>query len=82
MKRRRKTPPGALRSGAGKGPLRKVVGHKMVAVGSQGTEVLHEELECGHTQPIKQDAFGPTNAVRRRCSRCRKEQETEEDDAQ
>lgn len=27
--------------------------------------------ECGHVRPPKQDIYGPTNAVRRRCGMCR-----------
>ena len=29
-----------------------------------------EILECGHEQRPRQDCFGETNAVRRRCRKC------------
>jgi len=37
-----------------------------------------ETLECGHEQPRKNDIYGPTNALRRRCRRCFRERETPE----
>lgn len=29
-----------------------------------------EVLECGHEQRPRQDCFGETNAIRRRCRKC------------
>lgn len=47
-----------------KSPLRKIVGH----------EDFKEILECGHRQYPVTDIYGETNAVRRRCWQCRKEE--------
>lgn len=44
-------------------PLRKIVGYEA------GMEVL----ECGHRQRPVSDAFGETNANRRRCKQCGRE---------
>lgn len=46
------------------GPLRKIVAE----------EGSSELLECGHRQRRKHDIFGPTNAYRRRCRQCRREE--------
>jgi hypothetical protein len=48
------------------GPFRRVVDHGTRPDGTTG-----ERYECGHLAGIKQDAFGETVAVRRRC-RCQK----------
>lgn len=48
-------------------PLRKVVGY---VPHPEYPAVTLEELECGHTQHIKQDMVGETNAERRRCGKC------------
>lgn len=48
------------------GPLRRVVSE---GVNEHGVQT--ETLECGHTIHRKQDAFGHTNAYRRRCRHCR-----------
>lgn len=46
-------------------PLRAVVSE---GVNEHGTQT--ETLECGHVVHRKQDAFGHTNAYRRRCRHC------------
>ena len=57
-------------------PLRKIIGTKFVNVGiNYEMFLLHEELECGHVQLPKHDIFGETNATRRRCRECGKENE-------
>lgn len=61
-------------NGSANGPLRKIVEYQEIQVGRIGT-VIHELLECGHLVLPKQDIFGPTNAVRRRCRHCVKERE-------
>lgn len=33
---------------------------------------IREVLECGHCQPERHDLIGPTNAVRRRCAKCKR----------
>lgn len=48
-------------------PLRKIVGNSIDAYG-----VMTEVLECGHEQRPREDIIGPTNAYRRRCSKCAK----------
>ena len=48
------------------GPLRRVV-----AEGVNEHGVQTETLDCGHVIHRKQDAFGHTNAYRRRCRHCR-----------
>lgn len=35
------------------------------------TTIWVEVLECGHKQAVKTDIYGETNAVRRRCRKCR-----------
>jgi hypothetical protein len=61
-------------------PLRKVIGHIEIEAGY--SEDLcgmlyynHELLECFHHQAQKQDIYGPTNAARRRCLQCQKEEQ-------
>jgi len=57
-------------------PLRKIVDRPMVSIGNDGeTEYFmrKELLECGHIVSPKQDIYGPTNAARRRCPQCHKE---------
>ena len=54
-------------------PLRKIVGYEDREVPLASGEVyVHqvEILECGHRQGMKQDHYGDTNAVRRRCRQC------------
>ena len=60
-----------MRRKTGRGPLRKVTGY---AINEYGGTV--EVLECGHQQYPRQDRSGETNAYRRRCWRCRKNEET------
>lgn len=50
-------------------PLRRVIGE---GVNEHGVET--ETLECGHVVRRKSDIIGPTNAYKRRCRFCRKEQ--------
>lgn len=50
--------------GRRKGPLRKITGIN--------PDTRREILECGHEQYPVSDAFGRTNAVRRRCIHCGK----------
>ncbi len=57
------------------GPLRKIVGHKhpVIELGGIAREVTGiwvEILECGHEQNQKSDFIGHTNAERRRCKKC------------
>ena len=49
-----------------KGPLRRVIEEFWTAGGSK-----RERLECGHVIWAPVDYFGPTNADRRRCWKCR-----------
>lgn len=58
----------ARRSGTALGPLRKVVTEGVNEYGGQT-----ETLECGHTINRKKDHVGYTNAFRRRCRHCMKE---------
>lgn len=53
--------------GAAIGPLRAVI-----AEGVNKYGVQTETLECGHVVRRKSDIYGPTNAYRRRCWKCRK----------
>ncbi len=52
-------------NGSKSGPLRKVVSSWFVG------EVPFEKLECGHEIVAKRDLMGFTNAVRRRCRKCK-----------
>jgi hypothetical protein len=52
-------------NGSDGGPLKKIVGTCWVG----GARM--EALECGHLQMPKRDLMGETNAVRRRCCRCK-----------
>lgn len=55
----------------GLAPLRRVVGYvDHHPLSGRDVTVRHELLECGHHAPPKQDAFGETNAYRRRCRQC------------
>ena len=56
-------------NGTQRGPLRKVVSE---GVNAHGVET--ETLECGHVIRRKHDLMGPTNAYRRRCRKCKKEE--------
>ena len=61
-------------------PLRKVISHIQIEAGYSEDLCLtlyytHELLECFHHQMQKQDIYGPTNATRRRCRDCLKEDE-------
>ena len=47
-------------------PLRKIMETRL----DDKTRRVVEILECGHEQKQKMDAFGPTNAYRRRCRQC------------
>ncbi len=52
-------------------PLRKVADFFRNDCGSE-----MERLECGHEIHVKQDIYGPTNALRRRCKKCLSEGRT------
>lgn len=56
-----------------KGPLRKVVDRYMIdPITKERTStsgVLIEVLECGHIVRTRQDIYGETYAVRRRCKK-------------
>lgn len=52
-------------------PLRMIIGTRDVVVTESGRTVPMEVLDCGHEQPVKQDIYGDTHPVRRRCRRCR-----------
>ena len=56
-----------MKSDRSKAPLRKIV-DTFWPFGPGGSAV--EVLECGHQQNQLQDHIGPTNANRRRCSKC------------
>lgn len=55
-----------------KGPLRRVLHHEQrrsednIPLG-----IFDEVLECGHRLLQKSDIYGPNNAYRRRCHKCR-----------
>lgn len=49
-------------------PLRLVIGFRR---NPTFPELLQEVYECGHARSPKQDAYGETNALRRRCGKCR-----------
>lgn len=48
-------------------PLRLVIGFRR---NPTYPELLQEVYECGHARSPKQDAYGETNALRRRCAKC------------
>jgi hypothetical protein len=57
-------------------PLRKIIGYRQVDVSlTPGMPMFlqHEVYECGHTALAKHDIYGETNAVRRRCRKCREQ---------
>ena len=56
---------GGKKNGSDAGPLRKIV--RWV----DGHTFKHQLLECGHTKREGRDIFGPTNADRRRCRKCK-----------
>lgn len=58
-------------NGSDGGPLRRVVesGHN-----TAGQRI--ETYECGHVCEAKRDLMGYTNAVRRRCWQCKKQEQT------
>lgn len=56
-------------NGSQSGPLRTIVAE---GVNEQGVHT--ETLECGHVIRRKKDLFGYTNATRRRCRKCKKEE--------
>jgi hypothetical protein len=57
------------------GPLRKVVSYHQNEYGAD-----REVLECGHEIGRKEDAYGYTTASRRRCWKCRDEQQRLEEE--
>jgi hypothetical protein len=59
-----------------KGPLKKIVREfvqQRKGIGGYTYFDRMEELECGHIMHQKSDIYGPTNAVSRRCWKCRDE---------
>ena len=54
-------------NGARSGPLRKIMSVRCLS------DIPWETLECGHEVMAKRDLMGFTNAVRRRCWKCKKE---------
>lgn len=52
-------------------PLRKIVGWAVLPLEGTHTEIEHEVYECGHVGLQKQDIYGHTNAMSRRCAKCR-----------
>ena len=54
-------------NGSRAGPLRKIVSTEYKG------DTPFETLECGHTIMAKRDLMGFTNAVRRRCWKCKHE---------
>lgn len=52
-------------NGSHRGPLRRIVATEYVG------DIPRETLECGHVQTATRDLMGYTNAVRRRCWRCK-----------
>lgn len=72
--KRPRTPPATV------APLRKVIGHIQIEAGYHEATCMtlyytHELLECFHHQMQKQDIYGPTNATKRRCHACVKEEQ-------
>lgn len=60
-------------------PLRRVIREETEIISQAGgvdVRVHVEVLECGHRVRPRQDCFGETHAVRRRCSKCAKEGKT------
>lgn len=53
-------------------PLRRIVRRADLPAWPGGPAIPMDILECGHAYSPKQDAYGPTNAARRRCHRCAK----------
>lgn len=65
---------GGKNNGSSNGPLRKIVGWVDVPLGvfyGKQQTVKRQLLECGHTKPEGRDIFGPTNADKRRCRKCK-----------
>ena len=60
--------PNPQNNGSGKGPLRKVVD---VVPDPQFKGLTKELLECGHLAGRTSDIFGHRPAERRRCSKCK-----------
>jgi len=54
-----------------KDPLRKIVADRY----EPATDRVVEILECGHEVRRREDVIGETNAYRRRCRKCRKDNE-------
>ena len=54
-------------NGSHTGPLRKIVSTEYKG------DAPFETLECGHALMAKRDLMGFTNAVRRRCWKCKQE---------
>lgn len=53
------------------GPLRKIV-NSGTGINPAYPLSVYELLECGHLQLPVQDLIGPTNAYRRRCTKCKR----------
>lgn len=54
-------------------PLRRIVRRFSETVENADGVRVHlarEELSCGHVVAPRQDIYGPTDAIRRRCRRC------------
>lgn len=71
---KRRTPisaPSRPVNGPLRGPFRKVISKATDQYGAR-----HETLECGHTVNSTQDFYNHTNALRRRCKHCLKENQS------
>ncbi len=60
-----------------KAPLRKIIATDILPVGvgtiyEASVSILQEVYECGHVSLPKEDIYGRTNAVKRRCMDCLK----------
>lgn len=59
-------------------PLRKIVGREKRRIGTNWVglpiELEREVLECGHKVEPRKDIYGETNAYRRRCEWCLRQQ--------
>lgn len=59
-------------------PLRKIVGREKRRIGTTWVglpiEIEREVLECGHKVEPRKDIYGETNAYRRRCGWCLRQQ--------
>ena len=53
-------------------PMKDIHGNPLIIHGDE-MQQRRELLECGHKVRVKQDIYGETNATRRRCRQCGKQ---------